>query len=104
MKKKFKIPEPCPEKWSSMAPTEKGRYCKVCQKEIFDFTQKNGKEIYEDVINTEGTVCGRFRNDQVIIPTGQKTHKFSLKTLPFVFSSLLAPFRQPKRNDNYNHD
>jgi hypothetical protein len=42
---KINIPNPCPEKWSSMAPTEQGAFCKVCSKDLADLTKKTPAEI-----------------------------------------------------------
>ncbi len=40
MKKDFPLsaPHPCHEQWGEFTPTEKGRFCGACQKEVIDFT------------------------------------------------------------------
>lgn len=65
MKKVITIPEPCHEDWNKMTPTEKGAFCKSCQKEVHDFTNKSKQEAEEIIDKAEGKVCGRFRKDQI---------------------------------------
>lgn len=66
MKKAIKItiPEPCHEDWATMTPTEKGKFCSVCTKEVFDFTQTSDEELVKRV--TQGkNLCGRFKKSQL---------------------------------------
>lgn len=60
-----RIPDPCHENWSAMTPTEKGAFCKVCSKEVHDFTQKTPQQIRKTLLDTEGTVCGHLRIEQL---------------------------------------
>ncbi len=64
MKYKITIPEPCHENWAEMTPTERGRYCKVCQKEVSDFTKMSNFDLVWRLDRGE-KVCGRFRKDQL---------------------------------------
>lgn len=64
MKYTIKIPEPCGEKWETMTPTEKGRYCDVCKKEIFDFTRITNLELIRKLDNNEN-VCARYKASQL---------------------------------------
>ncbi len=66
MSVKLKLPEACSEKWETMTSTEKGRYYKVCNKEIFDFREKSNKELYDFISNSKSPVCGRLLRDQII--------------------------------------
>lgn len=56
---KISIPEPCHENWLEMSPTEKGRFCSSCQKNVMDFTKSSDREIIKE-FNTSTDICGRF--------------------------------------------
>ena len=64
---KIKIPEPCHENWNKMTPTDKGRFCSSCEKEVVDFTAMSKHEIQQYFINktTEAT-CGRLKKTQLV--------------------------------------
>ena len=64
--KKITIPKPCHENWALMSPDEKGRFCAVCEKSVFDFTQKKESEIVNLIQLQEGNICGRFRKSQIL--------------------------------------
>lgn len=66
MKKSIKITidTPCHEDWSNMTPSQKGKHCASCQKEVIDFTSKTDEYLYKTV--TSGTnLCGRFTKSQL---------------------------------------
>jgi hypothetical protein len=63
-KSTIRIPEPCHEDWNKMAPTESGKFCQVCTKEVIDFTAKSDEEIIKH-LQKYGNVCGRFHNTQL---------------------------------------
>lgn len=67
MKKDFSIsvPSPCHELWSEFTPTEKGRFCVACQKEVIDFTQWNEDQIKHYFTQATQSTCGRFRAKQL---------------------------------------
>lgn len=58
------IPSPCHENWSTMTPTEKGRFCSNCQKVVVDFTQMSDQEVVK-FLTSEKKVCGQFRSSQL---------------------------------------
>ncbi|WP_296142685.1 hypothetical protein [uncultured Flavobacterium sp.] len=65
-KYKISIPEPCHENWEEMLPTENGRFCQSCTKNVIDFTRMSPISIQEYFIaNSKKEVCGRFRNEQL---------------------------------------
>jgi len=64
--KNLQIPNPCCEKWELMPSHEKGKFCSVCEKCVFDFTQKRHHEIIKIIEEKQNEkICGRFYNDQL---------------------------------------
>ncbi|MEP7095663.1 MAG: hypothetical protein ABI793_16490, partial [Flavobacterium sp.] len=61
---KISIPEPCHENWLEMTPTEKGRFCGNCQKNVIDFTKSSDREILLAYNKTEN-ICGQFKVSQL---------------------------------------
>ncbi len=64
MKFKLNIPEPCHEDWRQMSPTQKGKFCASCQKEVIDFTKLSATEIARKTKNAT-KLCGRFTSTQL---------------------------------------
>lgn len=85
---KINIPKPCHEDWSKMTPQEKGRHCALCEKTVFDFTNKTDETIVK-TFKTEGKVCGRFKTSQLnrklVLRRKEKNNYLS-----FVASTLFA--------------
>jgi len=63
-KEKINLAFECEQEWEDMRPTQCGRYCKLCKKEVLDFTNKSYAEIskYKE---EKGELCGQFRIEQV---------------------------------------
>ncbi|MDB5197392.1 MAG: hypothetical protein JWP88_1763 [Flaviaesturariibacter sp.] len=59
------IKEPCHENWNAMTPTQKGSYCASCCKEVIDFTDMNDTQLAQFFKKPAGSVCGRFRSEQL---------------------------------------
>ncbi|WP_160113228.1 carboxypeptidase-like regulatory domain-containing protein [Flavobacterium hibernum] len=59
-----------------MSPTEKGKFCSSCQKNVIDFTKSSDREIIL-AFKKEEKLCGRFRISQLdremIIPKEKKS-------------------------------
>jgi hypothetical protein len=70
-KLQLQIPTPCHENWENMTPTEKGRFCASCQKQVIDFSNKSDRDIAmffkKPILSSSkgGSVCGRFMDDQL---------------------------------------
>lgn len=60
------IPEPCHENWQNMSPTEQGRFCNACAKEVIDFSVMTDNELLQYFTKKrEAKVCGRAYPDQL---------------------------------------
>ena len=83
------IPKPCHENWEAMSPEDKGRFCGVCKKTVFDFTKATNKEIIEHLSKNQNT-CGRFVSSQLnrdLIISKEKSSHWVIATAA-VFSFL----------------
>jgi hypothetical protein len=84
------IPTPCHENWQSMDPTEQGRFCSSCKKEVIDFSVLTDKEIVSYLKKAKGESCGSFLPQQldrsISVP---KERAFSWK---YFFQILLPAF------------
>lgn len=89
------IPEPCTQTWEGMVPTEKGRYCSSCQKEVIDFRSWTADELQDWFLNHKA-VCGLFLQEQVVVDgMPMKPSRWNLTKGLFV-ASCLALFTSSK--------
>jgi hypothetical protein len=68
MKKiQLSIPEPCHENWHNMTPTQQGRYCNACAKEVIDFSNMSDSDVLNYFLAKKkaDTICGRAYPDQL---------------------------------------
>lgn len=73
------IPEPCHENWSGMTPTEQGKFCGKCKKEVIDFTDYSDEKLENtllDLYQQRNNVCGRFNNHQL---SSSESHKILVR-------------------------
>ncbi|MGH1384650.1 carboxypeptidase-like regulatory domain-containing protein [Kordia sp.] len=109
----IQIPEPCHEDWNNMSPTEKGKFCGVCTKEVIDFTAKSDEELIKHVAN-DGNLCGRFHpsqlNRKLIADRKKRNHWLSYAATLLLPMTVFAQGK-PRMNekvdkteqlDNYN--
>ncbi len=96
------IPEPCQEDWNEMTPTQKGKFCGVCTKEVVDFTVSSDENIVKHFQKNDN-VCGRFLTSQLdpklIVDRKQRNHWLSYA------ASFLLPitlFSQEIKKDTKN--
>lgn len=61
------IPKPkkCGENWLEMKSITEGRLCHVCNKRIFDFTNKSWEEIEKIHLSSSQPVCGTYSSKQL---------------------------------------
>lgn len=85
----IRIPEPCHEDWNQMTSTDKGKFCSVCTKEVFDFTKVTDEELVKRVHNSE-KLCGRFKSSQ--INREMKLERKSGFSIASLAASFLLPF------------
>jgi hypothetical protein len=63
----IQINEPCHENWQAMTPNQQGAFCKVCHKDVVDFSKKSIAEIKSFFTEkAEGKICGRFEKKQLV--------------------------------------
>ena len=81
------IPQPCHEDWDKMTPTEKGRHCQSCQKEVVDFTAMSDQQILDLFSKNKNGLCGRFRTDQL---DRQMLLRTTTSSTPWAKAGMLA--------------
>ena len=60
------IPQPCHENWDKMTPSQQGRFCSACAKEVVDFTTMSDTEVLHYFLDKKNEkVCGRMYPDQL---------------------------------------
>ncbi len=64
----LKIDKPCSEDFSKMNPSESGRFCQLCEKNVVDFTQLSALEIAQIMQNSNGKICARMKESQLQSP------------------------------------
>lgn len=92
------IPEPCHQSWQEMTPTEQGRFCSACAKEVVDFSMMTDNEVLNYFNNlTNEKVCGRAQPsqlDRVITPNKEPVKKrfwyWNYITMLFLFFNKTA--------------
>ena len=87
MRYRVSIKNPCDESWEKMSPSERGRSCQMCKKEVTDFTNFTDAEVIKSLAD-DSVLCGRFLKTQINRALGaQKERKhfgFSLGVLSFL--------------------
>ncbi len=61
----LKISQPCSADWNSMSPTNQGKYCSTCSKQVFDMTHSSPEKIYEVYKSQKGDACMRINSDNL---------------------------------------
>lgn len=103
---KLKIPEPCAEKWSEMAPIRQDcRHCARCARQIMDFTLKTDAEILDHLRRNDGNICGKFRHDQLnrALLEPRTIKRSGLTAIAASFAALIAA-QQPATEPDFQRD
>ena len=65
-KLQLSIPEPCHENWQQMTPTDQGRFCNACARDVIDFSMMTDTEVLNYFTTlTHDKVCGRALPSQL---------------------------------------
>lgn len=104
------VQKPCHENWEAMQPIEEGRFCKICQEAVVDFSAMGESEIVHYFEKLKGKkVCGNFRYSQIeptpkssyLHRTYYKLNQIKIKplrvTLLFLFSIMSFSARSQQR-------
>jgi hypothetical protein len=84
------IPKPCHEDWNKMTPTQQGKFCASCNKQVIDFSLMRDPQILNFLSQQSGKLCGRFDAEQLerpLIETKIKKKKswWMALTMPLLF-------------------
>lgn len=55
----------CRENWDDMIAVDGGRFCNVCNKKVYDFTDAKVQQFLQIMAENDNHICGRFRKDQI---------------------------------------
>lgn len=95
----FNIPDPCPADWDKMTPTEQGRHCEHCDKEVTDLSKANFLEIQRKAREKAGDLC-MVVDERRVNYTGpqrmffRRMRRFAIAAM-LVFGSSLFSFASP---------
>ncbi len=70
----IQLDNPCSENWDNMTPSESGRFCNSCSKQVVDFTAMSDAAIVA-YFKKHKNVCGRFAEEQLernLLPYNRK--------------------------------
>ncbi len=63
---KYRIDLPCDEDWEGMKPSEKGRFCDTCTKEVVDFSNQSKASTLFYLLENQGkSICGRLPQQEL---------------------------------------
>lgn len=90
---------PCHENWDEMTPTEKGRFCAACQKQVIDFTTFSDTEIVT-FLQKNPLACGRFYKKQLnknypVLPPVKAYSPVSIWTKRLLAAAMLLGINAP---------
>lgn len=94
------IQDPCNEKWNTMQPHDRGKFCLQCSKEVIDFTKLDNTEIIQIIEQSKSRICGRMSVSQLnrLIEIPSKKNRSKLRkvlTAIFLIGSTGSIFASP---------
>ena len=89
MKSKIKIQNPCSEIWETMTDIPEGKFCEICSKKVWDFTEKSSEEIENILLETMYDLPTRTDVGTVVINEAVINDKAA---------PIYLPERQPKKD------
>lgn len=99
------IPKPCHENWDAMTPSDRGRFCIACQKQVIDFTKASDREI-ATALQQDKNLCGRFVSTQLereLIIHKEKSRIASILALAFSLVTLTVNAQEKKKAPQVAH-
>lgn len=61
----LQLHNPCPESWDGMTPTDTGRFCQLCAKNVIDFTGLTDDQVLAILKKNGSNFCGRIKQTQL---------------------------------------
>lgn len=91
---KIQVPAPCLENWNEMKETSNGKHCSSCNTVVMDFSKMTDTQIQYLLAQSEGKMCGRFRQDQLnrAMVIGQRRNSPDLLAVVLGMTLLLCTY------------
>jgi hypothetical protein len=92
----LRIASPCSQEWDQMSGDERVRFCRRCQKNVYNLSALTREQAERLVFENEGRMCVRFyrRSDGTILtsdcPTGSRRVRWVRGVLASALATLLA--------------
>ena len=84
----LKIGNSCDESWAEMTPSDSGRFCANCAKNVIDFTRLSDDQVLAILRKSSGNLCGRLEEGQMNRYLMRKTEPSSRSRLYKIFAGL----------------
>jgi hypothetical protein len=85
-KKKIEMTFTCNQDWNAMKLSAQGRHCEICNKAVFDFSNKS----IDQISQVKGELCGMFRVEQIEPDLRPIELPFSLRTTLITMGAVLG--------------
>ena len=85
----------CPQNWDAMTACGDDKFCPLCQKVVYDFSNKSQKDYDQMVKKHNGQLCGRFTFEQMK-PASNLAKAASLLALSLISTALSAQEEQQR--------